>query len=62
MTRAFQNTKTNELNILRKELAVSCEPLLEAILANRTIMYPGLTRKASFTIMDCLDIFRGNPS
>jgi hypothetical protein len=62
MTRAFQNTKTNELTILRKELAGSCEPLLEAILANRTTMYPGLTRKASFTIMDCLDIFRGNPT
>jgi hypothetical protein len=60
MTRAFQNTKTSELTTIRKELAVSCEPLLEDILTNRTSMYPGLTRKASFTIMDCLDIFRAS--
>jgi hypothetical protein len=58
MTKAFQKD-TEGLVSIRKQLGGACEPLLEDILSNRTSLYPGLSKKGSFTIMDCLDIFRG---
>jgi hypothetical protein len=59
MTKAFQKKpQTASLCSLCKELGVSCEPLLEEILSARTRLYPGLSKKGAFGIMDCLDIFR----
>ena len=58
MTKAFQKD-TEGLVHIRKHLSEACEPLLEDILSNRTSLYPGLSKKGSFAIMDCLDIFRG---
>jgi hypothetical protein len=58
MTRAFQK-ETEALLHIRKQLGEACDPLLEDILSNRTSLYPGLSKKGSFAIMDCLDIFRG---
>ena len=59
MTKAFQKKgRTESLCNLCKQLGVSCEPLLEEILSNRTRLYPGLSKKGAFGIMDCLDIFR----
>ena len=58
MTKAFQKD-TEGLVSIRKQLGGACEPLLEDILSNRTSLYPGLSKKGSFAIMDCLDIFRG---
>jgi hypothetical protein len=59
MTKAFQKkTQSDSLSSLCKQLGVSCEPLLEEILSKRTQIYPGLSKKGAFGIMDCLDIFR----
>jgi hypothetical protein len=60
MSKAFQKGKTIKLINLRKEIGTLCEPIMEDILAKRDGKYPGLSKKASFGIMDCLDIFRGN--
>ncbi len=60
MTRAFQKGMNLKVNTLRIEIGKVCEPIMEDILARRTSDFPGLTKKASFGIMDCLDIFRGN--
>jgi hypothetical protein len=62
MTKAFQKeVKNDTLQNLCKQLGNTCEPLLEDILANRTKLYPGLSLKTAFRIMDCLDIFRSIP-
>ncbi len=62
MTRAFQKkTHSESLVSLCKQLGLACEPLLEEILSNRTQLYPGLSKKGAFGIMDCLDIFRAVP-
>jgi hypothetical protein len=58
MSNAFQNG-SNKVSSLRKELGAICEPVLEDILLRRTADFPGLSKKASFAIMDCLDLFRG---
>jgi hypothetical protein len=55
MTKAFQK---GTMNTIRTQLSQSCQPIMEDILANRTSKYPGLSKKGSFGIMDCLDIFR----
>ncbi len=60
MTRAFQKGLNLKVNTLRIEIGKVCEPIMEDILARRTSDFPGMTKKASFGIMDCLDIFRGN--
>lgn len=58
MTKAFQKGNSSKLVEIRTQLSQSCQPILEDILANRTSNYPGLSKKGSFGIMDCLDIFR----
>jgi hypothetical protein len=58
MSRAFQSNSDKVL-ALRSELTATCEPVLEDILARRSADFPGLSKKASFAIMDCLDLFRG---
>jgi len=60
MSRAIQKGKSSNLLELRKCLLKECEPVMEDLLAKRASIYPGLSKKASFGIMDCLDIFRGN--
>jgi hypothetical protein len=60
MTSAFQKDVTEKLKASREELRATFEKEFEEILSNRSSKYPGLSRKASFTIMDCLDILRGN--
>jgi hypothetical protein len=58
MSRAFQSN-SHKVLALRSELVAGCEPVLEDILARRSADFPGLSKKASFAIMDCLDLFRG---
>jgi hypothetical protein len=60
MTRAFQKGITQKVTMLRIAIGKVCEPIMEDILARRTGEFPGMTKKAVFGIMDCLDIFRGN--
>jgi hypothetical protein len=60
MTCAFQKDTSEKLKTNRNELRATFEKEFEDILSNRSSKYPGLSRKASFTIMDCLDILRGN--
>ena len=62
MTKAFQKGNRPELVIIRKSLGQGCEPLMEELLSNRSTKYPGLSKKGSFSIMDCLDIFRSSGS
>jgi hypothetical protein len=62
MTGAFQKGRLAKLTEIRRQLGIVCEPVMEDILARRSADFPGLTKKASFAIMDCLDIFRGNRS
>lgn len=62
MTKAFQKKQSSDmLCTLCKQLGGACEPILEEILSNRTKVYPGLSKKGAFGIMDCLDIFRAVP-
>jgi hypothetical protein len=58
MSKAFQTVKSPELLKLRSELAAVCDPLITEILSNRSQHFPGLSKKASFGLMDCLDMFR----
>ena len=60
MTRAFQKGHNQKVTMLRIAIGKVCEPIMEDILARRTSEFPGMTKKAAFGIMDCLDIFRGN--
>jgi hypothetical protein len=60
MTKAFQKDTNYNLKSIRTRLGETCEPILEELLTNRTSKYPGLSKKASFAIMDCLDIFRSS--
>lgn len=60
MTRAFQTGTALKLRTIRTGLATVCEEPMSDFLANRTSNYPGISKKASFAIMDCLDIFRGS--
>ncbi len=62
MTKAFQKGNRPELVTIRKSLGQGCEPLMEELLSNRSTKYPGLSKKGSFSIMDCLDIFRSSGS
>lgn len=60
MSKAFQGTKSSSLLAIRSGLAANCDSCITDILANRTVKYPGLSKKAQFTLMDCLDIFRNS--
>jgi hypothetical protein len=59
MCRAFQKGFNPKVASLRNDLAAVCSNDMEQFLANRTSQYPGISKKASFALMDCLDIFRG---
>lgn len=58
MSKAFQGTKNAGLLEICRGLGEHCDPCITDILANRSSQYPGLSKKAQFTLMDCLDIFR----
>jgi hypothetical protein len=60
MSKSFQKGHSLKLINLRQGIGRICEPIMQEILAKRTSEYPGLSKKASFGLMDCLDIFRGN--
>jgi hypothetical protein len=60
MTRAFQKGSAAKLLEIRMALRQMYEPKMEEILSQRRTAYPGLSKKGSFAIMDCLDIFREN--
>jgi len=59
MTRALKKESSESLLTIRKGLGSVCEPIIEEILQQRSTQYPGLSKKATFGLMDCLDIFRG---
>ena len=59
MTRAFQKKQSPKLLAIRQGLGKICEGPMTEILANRSAQFPGISKKASFALMDCLDIFRG---
>jgi hypothetical protein len=59
MTRAFHKKQLPILVQIRQGLAKICEDPMTDILSKRSTLYPGLTKKAGFALMDCLDIFRG---
>jgi hypothetical protein len=58
MTKALQKDRSINLITIRKGLGKICKPIIEDILQKRTDYYPGLSKKASFGLMDCLDIFK----
>ena len=62
MCKAFQKGYSVKVSSLRNDLASVCSSDMEQFLANRSTQYPGISKKASFALMDCLDIFRGNVS
>jgi len=59
MTRAFKGNKNPKLIQIRQGLSKTCEESIDDILSNRTTLFPGLSKKSMFGLMDCLDIFRG---
>jgi len=60
MSKSFQKGMTHKLIVLRQGICSAFGPDIEGILANRTSIYPGLSKKASFGLMDCFDIFKGS--
>lgn len=59
MSKAFQKGSTLKLVQVRTGLAEACVPTLKDIVSNRTKLYPGVSKKAMFGMMDCMDIFQG---
>jgi hypothetical protein len=59
MTRAFQKKQLPVLVQIRQGLSKICEGPMTDILSKRSTLYPGISKKAGFALMDCLDIFRG---
>jgi len=59
MTKAFQQKQSLKLVQISQGLSRICEEPMTNILANRSSQFPGISKKSSFAIMDCLDIFRG---
>lgn len=60
MTRAFKGNKKPKLIQIRQGLSNTCQESISDILSKRTTLFPGLTKKSMFGLMDCLDIFRGS--
>jgi len=58
MCKAFQKGRSAKITTLRNHLASTCSTTMEEFLSNRTSQYPGISKKSSFALMDCLDIFR----
>jgi hypothetical protein len=57
MSKAFKVAKPH-LTIIRQELHIVCVNFMDDFLRNRVDKYPGISKKASFSFMDCLDIFK----
>ena len=57
MTKAFREVKNEKLKMIRKELSDNCTSYIQEILENKT-KYPGVSKKAGFACMDCLDILK----
>lgn len=60
MTKAFEKRTNERLCVIRKELQTLVEPILTEVLGSRSTLYPGVSKKAGFAIMDCLDILRAD--
>jgi len=60
MTRAFKGNQSSKLIEIRQGLLKICDKSINDILAKRTTIFPGVSKKSMFGLMDCLDIFRGN--
>lgn len=58
MTKAFKSTHSPKVTQLRMNLRTICEDQMAQFYANRTSEYPGISKMASFALLDCLDIFR----
>ena len=56
MTKAFQSRSAS----VRANVLAYCGPTLDNILARRTTDFPGISSKARFACMDCLDILRAS--
>jgi hypothetical protein len=59
MTSVFKNCSSENVLQLKKNLSVDCQPIMEHILSERNTTFSGLSKKAGFAIMDCVDIFKG---
>ena len=60
MSKSFQKGQTIKLIDLRKSIGALYQPILEDILSKKGTLYPGISKKASFGLMDCIDIFKEN--
>lgn len=60
MTRAFKGNKTPKLIQIRQGLSDTCQESMKDILSKRTTLFPGISKKSMFGLMDCLDIFGGS--
>lgn len=59
MTKAFK-TRSDTLRAIRVDLLAQCGAVLDDLLARRTTHFPGISSKARFACMDCLDILRAS--
>ena len=58
MSQAFGAGKSAKLTEIRNGLSDMCVPKLTEIYSQRSSNFPGVSKKGSFTILDCLDIFK----
>lgn len=58
MSQAFSAGKSAKLTEIRNGLSDMCVPKLTEIYSQRSSNFPGVSKKGSFTILDCLDIFK----
>jgi hypothetical protein len=58
MSQAFSAGNSAKLTEIRNGLRDVCVPKLTEMYSQRTANFPGVSKKASFTILDCLDIFK----
>lgn len=58
MSQAFSSGSSEKLVAIRNGLSDVCVPKLTEIYSQRSANFPGVSKRASFTILDCLDIFK----
>lgn len=58
MSQAFSAGESAKLTEIRNGLSDMCVPKLTEIYSQRSSNFPGVSKKGSFTILDCLDIFK----
>lgn len=58
MSQAFSSGSSEKLVAIRNGLSVVCVPKLTEMYSQRTANFPGISKRASFTMLDCLDIFK----